>query len=90
MSTLAFLSSHCYHALVSHYTLASLEVSIGHVQTISTDVGQSFLQLVLPLVYHVYHICLIKRANARKLEFQRYYAQVLFSRYSSVTYIHSY
>ena len=33
----------------------SLEVSIGHVQTISTGVGRAFFQLVLPLTYHVYH-----------------------------------
>jgi hypothetical protein len=32
-----------------------LEVSIGHVQTISIDVGQVFLQLVLLVIYHVYH-----------------------------------
>ena len=32
-----------------------LEVSVGHVQIISTGVGQAFLQLVLPLIYHVYH-----------------------------------
>ena len=32
-----------------------LEVSVGHVQTISTGVGQASLQLVLPLIYHVYH-----------------------------------
>jgi hypothetical protein len=30
-------------------------VSIRHIQTISTDVGQVFLQLVPPLAYHVYH-----------------------------------
>jgi hypothetical protein len=32
----------------------SLEVSVGYVQIISTSVGQAFLQLVLPLAYHVY------------------------------------
>jgi hypothetical protein len=32
-----------------------LEVSVGHVQTISIDVGQAFLQFMLPLAYHVYH-----------------------------------
>jgi hypothetical protein len=31
-----------------HYTLMSLEVSVGHIQTILTVVGQTFLQLVLP------------------------------------------
>ena len=33
----------------------SLEVSFEHGQTISADVGQAFLQLVLPLDDHVYH-----------------------------------
>jgi hypothetical protein len=33
----------------------SPEVSVAHVQTISTGVGQAFLQLVLPLAFHVYH-----------------------------------
>jgi hypothetical protein len=28
---------------------------VGYVQTISTGVGQVFLQLVLPLSYYVYH-----------------------------------
>ena len=42
-------------SLEFHYALVSLEVSVGHVQTISTGVGQAFLQLVLPLIYHVYH-----------------------------------
>ena len=32
-----------------------LEVSVGHVQTILTGVEQAFFQLVLPLIYHVYH-----------------------------------
>jgi hypothetical protein len=32
-----------------------LEISVGHVQTISIGVGQTFLQLVLLLAYHVYH-----------------------------------
>lgn len=53
-SALSYLSSHHYHALGSHYTLVSLKVSIGHVQTISISVRQPFLQLVLPLAYHVY------------------------------------
>jgi hypothetical protein len=48
-----FLSSYYYRTLGSHYILAPLEVSVGHVQTISTDVGQTFLQLVLPLAYDV-------------------------------------
>jgi hypothetical protein len=55
MSTSVFLSSHCYRVLGSHYTLVPLEVSVEHVQTISTDVGQAFLQLVLLIGYHVYH-----------------------------------
>jgi hypothetical protein len=57
VSTLVFpfLSSHCYRALGYHYALAPLEVFVGHVQTISTDVVQVFLQLVLPLGYHIYH-----------------------------------
>jgi hypothetical protein len=56
MSTLAFyyISSYYYHTLGFHYTRVSLEVSIGHVQTISTGVGQTFLQLVLSLAYHTY------------------------------------
>lgn len=37
------------------HTLASLEVFIEHVQIISTGVEQVFLQLVLPLPYHLYH-----------------------------------
>jgi hypothetical protein len=45
-----FLFSYYYRALGSHYTLLSLETSVGHVQTILTDVGQAFLQLVLPLL----------------------------------------
>ena len=32
-----------------------LEVSFGQGQTTSTDIGQTFLQLVLPLGDHVYH-----------------------------------
>jgi hypothetical protein len=50
-----FLSSHYYRILGSHYTLTPLEVLVGHVQIILTDVGQTFLQLVLSLAYHVYH-----------------------------------
>ena len=42
-------------ALGFHYAPVPLEVSVGHVQTISTGVGQAFLQLMLPLIYHVYH-----------------------------------
>ena len=44
-----------YPGLGFHYAPVPLEVSVGHVQTISTGVGQAFLQLVLPLIYHVYH-----------------------------------
>ena len=33
----------------------SQEVSFGHGQTTTTDVGQAFLQLVLPLGDNVYH-----------------------------------
>jgi hypothetical protein len=32
-----------------------MEISVGHAQTTSTDVGQAFLQLVLPVAYHIYH-----------------------------------
>ena len=32
-----------------------LKVSFGHGQITSTDVGQAFLQLMLPLGDHVYH-----------------------------------
>jgi hypothetical protein len=35
--------------------MAPLEVSVEHVQTISTNVGQAFLQKVLLLAYLVYH-----------------------------------
>ena len=49
------LSSRYYPGLGFHYALVPLEVSVGHIQTISTSVGQAFLQLVLPLIYHVYH-----------------------------------
>ena len=38
-----------------HNALVPLEVFCGHGQTTSTDVGQAFLQLVLPLGAHVYH-----------------------------------
>jgi hypothetical protein len=44
---------HYYHAVRSHYTLVSLEVS--HVQITSIGVGQAFLQLVLTISYHLYH-----------------------------------
>jgi hypothetical protein len=47
-SVFLFLFSYCYRAIGSHYAWVPLEVSDGHVQTISTDVEQSFLQLVLP------------------------------------------
>jgi hypothetical protein len=58
MSILVFsnLSFHYYRVLRSHCALVPLEVSIGHVQTITTDVGQAFLQLVLHLAYHVHHL----------------------------------
>jgi hypothetical protein len=36
-------------------SLLPLEVSVGHVQTISTDIGQVFVQLMLRLAYHLYH-----------------------------------
>jgi hypothetical protein len=42
------------HIRIPLYT--PMEVFVGHVQTISTNVGQTFLQLVLPLTYHVYHL----------------------------------
>jgi hypothetical protein len=37
------------------HAMVSLEVFVGHVQTISIGVGHTFLQSVLPLAYHVYH-----------------------------------
>jgi hypothetical protein len=49
------LSIHFYHALGSHYAMVSLEVSVGHVQTISIGFGRAFLQLLLHLAYHIYH-----------------------------------
>jgi hypothetical protein len=56
MSTLVFLllSSYCYRALGFHYAMVPLEVFAGHIQIISTDVGQAFLQLKLLLAYQVY------------------------------------
>lgn len=53
MSTSSFpcLFSYCHRALGSQYAL--LEVYDGHVWTISTIVGHTFLQLVLTLVYLV-------------------------------------
>jgi hypothetical protein len=33
----------------------TISIGVGYVQTISIGVGQVFLQLVVPLVYHVYH-----------------------------------
>jgi hypothetical protein len=57
MLTLVFLClfSHCYCGLGPHYTLVPLEVSIRHVQTISSNIQQVFLQLMVHLAYHVYH-----------------------------------
>ena len=49
------LSSRYYPGLGFQYAPVPLEVSVRHVQTISTGVGQAFIQLVLPLIYHVYH-----------------------------------
>jgi hypothetical protein len=37
------------------YTPVPLKVSIVHVHTISTSVGQAFLQMMLSLAYHIYH-----------------------------------
>jgi hypothetical protein len=54
-SVFLFLSSHYYRALASDYALAPLKVSVEHVQSISTNVGQVFLQMVLPLAYYLYH-----------------------------------
>ena len=54
ISAFLFLFFHCYCALGSHYTLVSLEVFIRYVQIISIIVGKAFLQLVLPLAYHIY------------------------------------
>ena len=48
------ISSH-YLDLGLHTALVPLNVSFGHDQTTPTDVGQAFLQLVLPLDDHVYH-----------------------------------
>jgi hypothetical protein len=57
-SVFLFLSSHL--PLGFHYAPASLKVSIGHVQTISTDVVQAFLQLLLPLAYQaITHIIIL-------------------------------
>ena len=49
------LSSRYYPSLGFHYAPVHLEVSVAHVQTISTGVGQAFLQLALPLISHEYH-----------------------------------
>jgi hypothetical protein len=46
ISVFPCLSSHCYRALGSHYTLMLIEVSVGYIQTISTSVGQAFLRLL--------------------------------------------
>jgi hypothetical protein len=57
MSTSAFpcLSSYYYHVLGFHYTPLPTEFSVRHVQTISISIREAFLQLVLPLAYHIYH-----------------------------------
>jgi hypothetical protein len=97
MSTLVFLFpfSHCYHALGSHYALASLEVFVENVQTISTHVGQVFLQLVLLLAYHVYHHFGLNplyghKSNATYASLQRLFAEhVFFCRPTFYTIQHS-
>ena len=48
ISVYLYISSHYQLVLVLHNALLPLEVSFGHGQTTSTDVGQAFLQLVLP------------------------------------------
>ena len=55
ISILLYLSSYYQLGLGLHNALVPLEVFFGHSQTTSTDVGQAFLQLVLPLGDHVYH-----------------------------------
>jgi hypothetical protein len=57
MSNLVFicLSSHYRFVLLSHYELVPPRGSIGYVQTISSDVAQTSLQLVPPQVSHVCH-----------------------------------
>jgi hypothetical protein len=56
MSTLVFLfiSSHCYRVLGSHYALKPLEVLVGHLQTISTDIGQTIDATCWSLVLNCY------------------------------------
>jgi hypothetical protein len=49
------LSSHYRFILLPHYELMHLWVSVGYVQTISSDVVRAFPQLVPPLVSRVYH-----------------------------------
>jgi hypothetical protein len=54
-SALTCLSSHCYCALRSHYTLVPLKIFVGHVQTISTGVGQAFSSIcAIPSLSYIY------------------------------------
>ena len=55
ISVFLYLSSYYWLDLGLHNALVHLEVSFGHDQITSIDVGQVFLQLVLPLGDHVYH-----------------------------------
>jgi hypothetical protein len=50
-----YLSSHYRFVLLPHYELVSLRVSVGYVQTISSDVARASPQLVPPLVSRVCH-----------------------------------
>jgi hypothetical protein len=54
MSSSVYFFIHYCPTLGFCYALVLLGVSVGHVQTISTVVGQAFLGLVLPLAYHEY------------------------------------
>jgi hypothetical protein len=57
MSCLVFpdLSRQYHHILIFRYAPALLEACVVYAQTISDDVGQASLQLVLPQLYHVCH-----------------------------------
>jgi hypothetical protein len=49
------LSSYYRFVLLPHYELMPSRVSVGYVQTISSDVAQASPQLVPPLVSHACH-----------------------------------
>ena len=50
-----YLSRQYQHTLIFCYALALLEACVVYAQTISDNVGQASLQLVLPQLYLVYH-----------------------------------